>query len=98
MGKNIKNPIEVRAILHFEEGDHLYHIDGVSVHYSMSCEHGLEVEKGMLIERNPEVLKIVKDFIEEAMQQVDTHEEIPEEDSRLNYNGAPDNYTNGASP
>lgn len=96
MGKKVKNPIEGKFTIHFEEGNHAYHIDDVSGHYGITCEHELEMRRGLPLEQNPELLNIVKDFIEELMKQVDTHEEIPEEDSLLDYNGAPDNYSNGA--
>jgi len=97
MRKQTRNPIEVKATVHFDEGQPTYHIENVSIHYGMDCEHGDLGRKGLPLDRNQEVLNIVKDFLEEAVRQVDMHAEIPEADSVLNYNGAPDNYTNGAS-
>lgn len=93
MAKQTSNPIELKVVLHFDSGMPVYHIDDVSIHYGMTCEHGLNDRTGLPLEQNQEILNIVKDFIEEGMKQVDTHEEIPEEDSMMDYNGAPDNLT-----
>lgn len=93
MGKRIRNAIVVQAIIHFQEDDTFYHIEDVSIHYGVSCEHEIATRRGLPLVRNQEVLNIVKDFLEEAMQQVDTHEGIPEEDSLLDYNGVPDNLS-----
>lgn len=93
MSKKIKNPIEVKATIIFDETDHAYHIDEVSVHYGVSCEYDISMRRGMPFGQNTEILNIVKDFLEEAIKQVDAHEEIPEGDSLLNYAGAPDNLT-----
>lgn len=93
----IENPIEVKATVYFNEGQPIYRIENVSVEYGLTCEHRISISRRYLpLERKQEVLNIIKDFIEEGMKQVDTNEGIPEEDSLLNYNGAPDNYTNGA--
>jgi hypothetical protein len=83
VAKRIKNPIEVKATLVFEEGMPTYHIDDVSVHYGVSCEHEIEVRRGMLLNQNTDIENIVKDFIEEAIKQVDAREGIAPEDSLL---------------
>jgi len=87
MPKKIKNPIEVKAIIHFEEGDTNYHIEDVSIHYGMACEHGDLQRKGLPLERNQEVQNIVKDFLEEGIKQAEAHEEIAPEDSLLDADG-----------
>lgn len=101
MGKVIRNPIEARVVVHFEEGQPIYHIEDVSIHYGLSCEHGIAQRRGLPLYEvvngekvfSQEILNIVKDFIEEGLKQVDIHEGIPEEDSLLDYNGVPDNMT-----
>lgn len=93
MGKKIKNEIKGTFTVLFEEGDTSYHIEDVSMHYGLSCEHGIATRRGLALARNQEVQNIVKDFLEEGMKQVDIQEGIPEADSLLDYNGAPDNLT-----
>ena len=93
MAERTANPIEMRVMVHFDNGGVVYHVDNVSIYYGLRCEHGDLGREGLPLERNLEIQHIVKDFLEEGMKQVDAHKEIPEEDSMLNYNGAPDNLT-----
>lgn len=87
MPKKLRNPIEVTATIHFDEGTPDYHIDDVSIHYGVSCEHGLSDRKGRPLEKNQEIQNIVKDFIEEAIKQAEVHEVVAAEDSMLDANG-----------
>lgn len=87
MPKKIKNLVEVRAIVNFDEGTANYHIEDVSIHCGMSCEYGDLGRAGMPLEQNPEIMSIVKDFLEESIKQKETAEGIADEDSMLNANG-----------
>ncbi len=83
MVKKIKNPIEIKATVHFVDGTGEYHIDDVSIHSGMVCEHGELSRSGMELEKNPEILNIVKDFLEEGLKQKELAEQIPVGDSIL---------------
>lgn len=87
MAKKIRNPIEGKFTVSFEEGVPSYHIDDVSAHYGITCEHEVSMRRGLPLDQNNEILNIVKDFVEEAIKQVDAHKEIPGEDSLLDANG-----------
>lgn len=93
MAERTANPIELKVVVHFDDGMPVYHIDDISIHYGLRCEHGLADRRGLPLEQNQEILNIIKDFIEEGLKQVDLHEKIPEVDSMIDYNGAPDNLT-----
>lgn len=83
MAKRMKNPIEVRAIVLFD-GNGLQ-IHEVFVMYGLSCEHGLSERKTLPLIQNPEIGNIIKDFVEEGIEQADVHEAIAEEDSLIEY-------------
>lgn len=93
MGKELKNPIEIRLTVLFDDGLPVYHIENVNIRYTVACPLGLQERRIMYLGHNQEVLNIVKDFIEEGMRQIDIKEGIPEEDSMMDYNGAPSNLT-----
>lgn len=83
MGRKIKNPIEVRAVIYCGEDGHS--IQSALVRYTLSCEHNINERKEMEVHQNPEVQNFIKDFVEEALEQVDVHEGIAEEESLLEY-------------
>ena len=83
MPKKIKNPIEVRATIHFGDGVGDFTIADVSIHNGLACEHGDLPRSGMALEKNQEILNIVKDFLEEAIKQREVAEQIPTVDSAL---------------
>lgn len=83
MGKRIKNPIEVRAVVFYGEDGHS--IRSALIRYTLSCEHLIEERKEFEIIQNPEVQNCIKDFVEEGLKQVDIHEGIAEVESLLEY-------------
>ena len=83
--KKIKNPIELRATFLFPD-DGMPHVDTAKVCYGVSCdEHSIEEQRMLVLLENPEIRNSIKDFAEEAMEQIDVHEQIPEEDSLIEY-------------
>ena len=83
MAKKLRNPIEVKAIVHFEGGVGDFHISDVSIHSGMFCEHGDLGRARLDLEQNQEILNIVKDFLEESIKQKEVAEGIVAEDSIL---------------
>lgn len=83
MAKKIKNPIQVTFKAIFDDGVGEYHIEDVSIHTGMICEHGDLGRSGMPLEKNQEILNIVKDFLEEGLKQKEAAEGIALEDSML---------------
>lgn len=83
MAKRIRNPIECKFTAHFEDGAGEYHISDVSIHTGMSCEHGDLPRAGLPLAKNPEILNIVKDFLEEGLKQKEVAEQILPADSIL---------------
>lgn len=81
MGKKIKNPIEVRAVVHFDENGS--HTDQALVRYTLSCEHEIDERKEMELLQSPEIQNSIKDLAEEGMRQIDIYEGIAEGDSLL---------------
>lgn len=79
MGKKIKNPIELRVLASFDPSD----VETPKVCYEVTCEHSLSETKMLLLQHTPELRDAVKNFAEEAVKQLDVHEEIAEEDSLL---------------
>ncbi len=83
--KKIRNPVELRAVYHYPT-DGVPHVESVKVCYGVSCEeHSIAEQRMLVMLANDEVRNFVKDFAEEAMVQVDIHEQIPEEDSLIEY-------------
>lgn len=87
MPKKIKNPVEFKIIALFEDGPGDYHITDVSFHSGMTCEHGDLGRSGMALEKNQEILNIVKDALEESIKQKEATEQILAADSMLDANG-----------
>lgn len=81
MGKRIKNPIEVRAIVHYGEDGHS--IQSALIRYGTTCEHDIVERKEFELLQNPEIQNCIKDLTEESLKQVDIHEGIVPEDSLL---------------
>ena len=87
MPKKIKNPIEFKLVAHFDAGPGEYHIDDVSIHTGMDCEHGDLGRAGMPLEKNPEILNIANDFLEEGLKQKEIAAGIASGDSILDDGG-----------
>lgn len=83
MGRKIKNPIEVRAVVHW--GIDGNHVDHALIRYTLSCEHEVEERKELQLLPNQEVENFVKDFVEEGLRQVDIIEGVEEEESLIEY-------------
>lgn len=82
--KRVKNPIEVRAVAHLvKDGDN---IESVKVCYTVTAtEYEISEARMLPLLETPELRRAVKDFAEEAVRQIDIHEEIAEEDSLIEY-------------
>ena len=82
--KRITNPVELRAVAHLvKDGDN---IESVKICYTVTAtEYEISEARVLPLLETPELRKAVKDFAEEAIRQVDIHEEIAEEDSLIEY-------------
>ncbi|KKN71812.1 hypothetical protein LCGC14_0416660 [marine sediment metagenome] len=83
MARKIKNPIEVRAVVLYDNDG--LHIQSALIRYTLSCEHNVNERKEMEVLQNPEIQNCVKDFVEEGLKQADIHEGIAGADSLLEY-------------
>lgn len=82
MAKKIKNPVDLRAIVHFGP----LHIEYVVVKYGVTCgEYDIEQRKGLPLLQTQEIKNCLKDFAEEAVRQIDIEEGIAEGDSLIEY-------------
>ena len=82
--KKIDNPVELRVIIHSSpNGDS---IDVAKICYSVTAEeYGISEARMLVLLETDELRKCTHDLAEEAIRQVDIHEEIEEVDSLLEY-------------